>query len=182
MIRYFLILLCAIFLGSCSPKRVKNLPPAVFIPTLNLMTEVSKVSINLSNTIITPSISVLILERKPCPVGKCPAYRVEFFEDGLVQYEGKAYVDKYGKYETQISQEKLTALLTMAKNIGYLDFQNRYPTSGQIIYDVPLTVSYVQHYAEVNHIENHHNAPVPLIRFEQHIEELIEYLEWKQIK
>ena len=44
-----------------------------------------------------------------------------------------------------------------------------------------MTISYVRYYAEINYIENHHNAPVPLIRFEQHIEELIENLEWKQI-
>lgn len=182
MIRYFLILLCVIFLMSCSPKRVKNLPPAAFVPTLNLTDVATTIDLNLQNTIFTSAKLVLSMERKPCMIGKCPSYKVEFFDDGRIQYEGKSYVDNYGQYETQISKVELSKLLDMAKNIGYLDFQNRYPTSGQIIYDVPLTISYVEYYAEVNYIENHHNAPVSLIRFERHIEALIDNLEWEQIK
>lgn len=182
MTRYFIILLCGIFLMSCSPKRAKNLPPAEYIETLNLMSNVAVQEINLPDTIITPPRLVLKMERKSCIIGKCPAYKVEFFDNGFVRYEGKSYVDKYGQYETQITDKELTTLLLLAKNIDYFEFENVYPTSGKIIYELPETVTFVKYYSEINYIENHHNAPVPLIRFEEHIEELIDNLEWKQIE
>lgn len=182
MIRYFLVLFCGILLMSCAPKRAKNLPPAVFVPTLDFMRINIEEGLNLPDTVIAPPISVLSMERKPCLIGKCPAYKIEFYDNGLVLYEGKSYVDRQGKYQAEVTPETLETLLLMAKNIGYLEYENVYPTSGKIIYEVPLTITFVRYYGEINYVENHHNAPVPLIRFEEHIEQLIENLEWKQIK
>lgn len=181
MRRYFMIILGCALLISCSPKRAKNLPKANFVPTLNLMKASVYELSNSPDTLITPPSIALSMERQPCLIGKCPVYKIQFFEDGKVTYQGKSDVSKVGKYETTITKEELNTLLIMAKNIDYFELENLYPTVGKIIYEVPLTITFVRYHSEFNLVENHHDAPVSLIRFEQHIEELVENLEWKQI-
>lgn len=180
MIRFVFILLTVSFLAvSCSPKRAKNIPTAEYVPTLAAAT-FSSPDFTLPEIPPTPSLLVLTMERRSCFVGKCPAFVIEFYDDGTVNYNGKSYVDLYGKYTATIDQSTLQSILTLASNSGYMDFQNTYPTTGKIIMDVPLTISYVKAGINENYVENHHHAPVSLIRFEEHIEGLIENLNWEK--
>lgn len=171
----FIIIITLLFaVTACSPKRSKVVPKA--LPTLVLKPGISeKIEFSKQRPILEPKV-LLSLERYPC-FGKCPVYKIEFFDNGLVQYSGKEHTDLIGDYTAQISKEALYNLLQFAANIDYSEFSRVYPTSGKIILDVPLTITYVQYGAEINKIENHHNAPVDLVRFEQHIELLISNLE-----
>lgn len=162
-------------LNACSPKR--SAIPANAIPTLTLQQEKTLTYEFMNIPKASPKI-LLSLERYPC-FGKCPVYKITFFEDGVVHYEGKRNVDLRGVHNTEISKTALYDLLQYAANINYSNLGNVYPQSGKIIMDVPLTITYVQYGAEINQIENHHNAPVNLIKFEEHIELLIDNLNWE---
>lgn len=175
-----LLFIFCITILSCSPRRAKNLPEAKYLMTLP-STKFSNPSFKLPQIPPTPSRLTLSLERQPCMVGKCPAFVIYFYENGTVQYSGSQDVEMIGDYTSKIEQSELSTLLNLAKNINYFDFQNVYPTSGKIIIDVPLTITYVKMDLEENYIENHHHAPIPLIRFEEHIEELIENLNWTEV-
>lgn len=180
MTRYsFILFIVCIFMVACSPRRAKNIPTAEYVPTLPSAT-FDNPDFQLPEIPATPARLVLRMERKSCFIGKCPAFLIEFYSDGVVNYDGKSYVDLYGKYTSKISKEELNTLLTLARNNGYMDFANIYPTTGKIIMDVPLTISYVKADLEENYIENHHHAPVQLVRFEEHIEGLIENLNWQK--
>ena len=182
MNRYLLILFCGFTFFSCLSRKSKLLQPIPTISTVDLIQQDSDVVVTVPDTIYTPAYVVLSLERKPCLIGNCPTFKIEFFEDGVVRYFGKSFVEKQGKYEAVIGRDDLERLLQMAKNMGYFEFSNVYPASGHIIYEVPLTITFVKYVSERNAVENHHNAPIPLIRFEEHIEELIDNLEWKKIE
>ena len=182
MHKSFLILLFGFFFFSCLSRK-SNVPQSIpTLSTVDLIQQDSNVVVEVLDTIYTPAYVVLSLERQPCLIGNCPTFKIEFFEDGVVRYFGKSFVEKQGKYEAVIDAEDLESLLQMAKNMGYFEFSNVYPTSGQIIYEVPLTITFVKYVSERNAVENHHNAPVSLIRFEEHIEGLIDNLEWKKIE
>ena len=66
-------------------------------------------------------------------------------------------------------------------SINHFELSAVYPASGKIIMDVPLTVTYLQYGSEISRIENHHNAPVGLIKFEEHIELLINNLDFELV-
>lgn len=175
-----LLFIFCITIISCSHRRAKNLPEAKYLRTLP-STNFSNPSFKLPKIPPTPPRLALSLERQPCIVGKCPAFAIYFYEDGTIQYLGSRDVEMIGNYTSKIEQSELRTLLNFAENINYFDFHNVYPTSGKIIIDVPLTITYIKIDLEENYIENHHNAPIPLIRFEEHIEELIENLEWTEV-
>jgi hypothetical protein len=175
-----LLFIFCITILSCSPRRAKKLPEAKYLATLPINT-FSNPSFELPKISPTPSRLTLSMERQPCMIGKCPAFAIYFYEDGTVQYSGNQDVEMIGDYASKIEQSELKTLLNLAKNINYFDFQNVYPTSSKIIMDVPLTITYVKADLEENYVENHHHAPISLIRFEEHIEELIGNLEWKEI-
>ena len=181
MSRFFLILFCGFLFFSCLSRKPKELLPIPTIATVDLIQQDTEIVITVPDTITNSAVVVLSMERQPCLVGNCPTYKIEFFENGIVRYHGKSFVDKMGEYVAKIDSSALDRLLLMAKNMGYFDFSNVYPTSGQIIYEVPLTITFVKYYSERNAVENHHGAPVPLIRFEEHIEGLIENLDWEKI-
>lgn len=182
MNRFLLVLLCGIFFFSCLSRKSKEMLPIPTISTVDLIRQDSDVVISVPDTILIPPVVALSMERQSCLIGNCPTYKVEFFENGVVRYFGKSFVDKQGNYEARIDLVDLERLLLLAKNIGYFDFNNVYPTVGEIIYEVPLTITFVKYYSMRNAVENHHNAPVSLIRFEEHIEELIENLDWEKIE
>jgi|TARA_B110000285_G_C14997085_1_gene549399 hypothetical protein len=166
---------------SCSPRRAKNLPAAEYLSSLPTPNP-SNTSFSLPEIPPTPPRLVLNMKRQACFIGKCPAFSISFYADGSIQYSGEQYVDMIGNYSATINESELKILLNYAQNINYFDFENVYPVSGKIITDVPLTITYVKIDLEENYVENHHHSPLPLIRFEEHIETLVENLEWKKIQ
>jgi len=176
--QFILFIVFVSLLSACSPKR-SNIP-ANAVPTLNLLefkTETPNFEFQKMPK-ATPNL-LLSLERYPC-FGKCPVFEIEFFDNGFVRYTGKRYMDLIGNYSTNINKRELNDLLTYAVNINYPDLSTTYPRNGKVILDVPFTITYVKYGAEINRIENHHNAPIDLIKFEEHIELLINNLNWEK--
>jgi len=140
--QFIILIFIGLLFSACSPKR--STIAANVVPTLQLYEKEVVVKPFEFQKIPIPEPSVLIsLEKYPC-FGKCPVYKIEFFENRVVRYSGKQYMDLIGNYTTTISQTALGDLLNYSMNIDYSELSVIYPISGKIILDVPLTVTYVQ--------------------------------------
>lgn len=58
----------------------------------------------------TPSITYVKMERTAC-FGRCPAYMVEIYKNGLIRYTGRQFTEYTGVYESNIGSKEATKLL-----------------------------------------------------------------------
>ncbi len=58
----------------------------------------------------TPSITYVKIERTAC-FGRCPAYMVEIYKNGLIRYTGRQFTEYTGVYESNIGSKEATKLL-----------------------------------------------------------------------
>jgi len=68
---------------------------------------------------------VLIFQRTPC-YGTCPAYTMNIFADGRVEYEGQRFVTLLGKHTLSLPVATVNELLAEAKRIDFNKLQERY--------------------------------------------------------
>jgi len=133
------------------------------------------------NTIPAAPVVVAGLKREPC-YGKCPAFEVKLYSDGLVKYHGIAHVEKLGYYSATTSKAAIVNIQTKAEAIGYFELSQLYPKAGQQqIYDVPQTTTFVKIDQRENRITNRHDSPPTLYKFEKYMEEQLEGLNWTAI-
>jgi len=58
----------------------------------------------------TPSVTYVKMERTAC-FGRCPAYMVEIYKNGLIRYTGRQFTEYTGVYESNIGSKEATKLL-----------------------------------------------------------------------
>lgn len=71
------------------------------------------------------ALPVITLERTAC-FGTCPAYKLIIFDDGKVVYEGKDFVKRKGKAESQITKAELENLVREFDRINYFSLDDEY--------------------------------------------------------
>lgn len=72
-----------------------------------------------------PESVVATMERQGC-YGKCPVYRLTVHGDGLIEYEGNAYVHSKGKRRARISSAEVDQLLAGFRNVNYFSLDDKY--------------------------------------------------------
>lgn len=177
-----LILLGA--LSSCGIlRKAPTLPPEDIDPYTNYFPSdsfsFSAIKIDLTDTIPIVVVNVS-MEKRAC-FGKCPVYSASFYSNGRVVYEGKAYVEMLGMYESFITKKQLNDIISQAERIDYFRLASYYPTYGQTIDELPATLTSVELSYKENSVENIHHSPVKLQRFERMLEELLLELNWSKI-
>ena len=60
---------------------------------------------------------IITLERTGCH-GQCAEYKLSFYDDGEVVYEGKANVSKAGRWHATVTKDILSDLLTEFQRTG----------------------------------------------------------------
>ncbi len=68
---------------------------------------------------------VITMERTLC-YGRCPAYRIEVYSDGLVIYQGKGFVKTTGEVRDTLSAGQLARLNQCFENADYFTLKSRY--------------------------------------------------------
>lgn len=71
------------------------------------------------------SAATITLTRSPC-FGFCPDYTVSINQDGLVQYDGRRFVNVEGPQTDQIEPEAVQALLARFDAINFNSLRNEY--------------------------------------------------------
>ncbi|SFQ72411.1 DUF6438 domain-containing protein [Hymenobacter arizonensis] len=79
---------------------------------------------------------VLTFERTAC-FGKCPAYAMQVYADGRVEYEGRGDVPIMGKKELKMTPAAVAEVLRRAKEANFDQFKDRYSENTS---DLPSTV------------------------------------------
>jgi len=134
------------------------------------------------NVIAAAPIVVVGLKREAC-YGKCPAFELKLYNDGTIKYHGKSNVKNLGYFIAYAGKETVVDIQTKAETMGYFGLNSQYPPSGKPqIYDMPQTTTFVKVDNKEHRITNRHDSPAALFKFENHIESVVENLDWKPIR
>lgn len=81
------------------------------------------------------------LQKNPC-YGKCPYYVMSIYKGGIVRFDGKKFVRKFGLYTKKLDKRTYKALKKSFAASNFTSFEDSYPSD---IPDLPMTrVSYVK--------------------------------------
>ncbi len=128
------------------------------------------------NQVITQEVTIpikeslfLSMERSPC-FGKCPNYKISIFNTGRVIYEGFNFVEKEGKYETQLSEDAMNEIKEQMELIKIFKMEDKYDSP---ITDIPSTLIYINNDGKKKKIYDRHGAPNELREFEKLIDHFV---------
>jgi len=125
--------------------------------------------------IVFPENAIARLQRTPC-FGRCPIYTLTVYEDGTVIYYAEKFVEKEGKFQAKVGEEKIRKLIKKAETIGYFEMKAKYDSDG--VTDVPSTITTLRRDDELKQIVNRFQGPEPLSEFENYFDDLFLNLEW----
>ena len=125
----------------------------------------------------TPNDTLFVnIERGAC-FGRCPIYKINVYQSGLVEYEAIKWNEEQGLFKGQLSEEKMKAIADRAKAIDYFSMEDEYDSSS--VTDLPATYSEVNAYGNKKRIKNRYMGPKELGDFEKFIELQFEDMIWK---
>ena len=126
-----------------------------------------------------PSNAVARIQRTAC-FGRCPIYTLTVFEGGRVEYFGKKFTPREGRFESTIFPEVIEKLITEAGTYGFFELNNVYDK--QAITDLPSTITSVKNAEGMKTVVNRFNGPETLRGFEQYFDNLFNELEWNEME
>lgn len=98
---------------------------------------------------------VFTYEQTAC-FGQCPVYKLEIYANGLVKYEGKAFVKKEGSYTKQISKEQVNELIELFLASNFFDFEDEYTSTVQ---DFPTYYFSFTHDGKTKRVKDYYGSP-----------------------
>lgn len=118
------------------------------------------------------------LKRTPC-YGRCPVYEIQFFSNGEVVFNGERNLRRLGIFLARVPESTLRQILEQAGQARFFELKDAYPESGAAITDLPETITFVNNGKARKTITNYYDAPLPLLRFEQFLDEIANGLDWQ---
>lgn len=126
--------------------------------------------------------NLIVRIQKTACFGKCPVFTVEIYRDGKAVYSGVAYTKRKGRFETTIEKEFIQKIHNKAADANFWKLKNTYPDSGNVIADIPSTITYIRQGNNGKLITNNYDAPKSLIALEKWLQSEIDNLDWKEAK
>ena len=111
----------------------------------------------------------LTMERTPC-FGKCPNYKITIFNTGRVIYEGIQFVEKEGKFESQLSKAQMKEITSTMNSINIFGMKDKYDSN---ITDIPACLLYINDGEQKKKIYDRYGGPDELRDFEKLIDKLV---------
>jgi Domain of unknown function (DUF6438) len=185
-----LILLILVFVAACNKKVVEKVVQTPIEKPVEkpIVAEVKppveatpKVEIKLNIPEGIDSNLLVSLQRTSC-FGKCPAFKIELFNDGKVLYNGIAFSKRKNKYEAFAEKSLISEIQQKALAIKYFEYSDKYPKGDIEITDLSSTISYIRIENTGKIIFNNYDAPRELIEFQRWLEKTLDALDWKEIK
>jgi len=125
-----------------------------------------------------PESAIARIQRTPC-FGRCPIYTLTVFEDGRVEYFGKKFAAREGRFEGEAPPESIKNLMKFADEIGYFDMDDVYDEEG--ITDLPSTITSLRGENGLKIVVHRFEGPEELRRFEKYFDSLFEEVNWNVI-
>jgi len=120
---------------------------------------------------------VFTLERTQCK-GQCAEYKLSFYGDGRVEYDGKANVSKAGHWHASIPRETIGRLATDFQRINFFSLDNSY--AGGLSQNPVAITSWRQneHVKTVSHDVGSPFSPEALTTLEDQIDAAVQSVDW----
>ena len=84
--------------------------------------------------------SVIEMQKQPC-FGNCPVYDLVFYENGLIQYTGKQFVDMKGVHVKKMNINDLRKLVKQFEEAKFFEFNSMYRAPYPDLQTVSITFS-----------------------------------------
>lgn len=120
---------------------------------------------------------VFTLERTQCR-SMCPEYKLSFYSDGRVIYDGKANVSKSGIWRATISREEVNDIITHFQKLNYFALENSY--AGGLTQNPVAITSWRQNdrVKTVTHDQGSPFSPEALSTLEDRIDAAVQSADW----
>ncbi|MGB0984551.1 MAG: DUF6438 domain-containing protein [Saprospiraceae bacterium] len=180
----FTVLLAVILPTLQSCGTLKKMPPLPEEPIYQDETlELDELNISLFEPDIKDTIALVYLlasiEKTYC-YKDCPEFRVDFFSDGRLVYEGFHGKAMKGTHIAQIDSTTIQRIKQTAEKSDFFRLKPYYPDYGEIIDELPVTISSVDFIFKNNRVTNAHHSPVALHHFERLLIDIIDKQDWKK--
>ncbi|MBE37240.1 MAG: hypothetical protein CMP50_01040 [Flavobacteriales bacterium] len=120
---------------------------------------------------------ILIMNRTAC-YGTCPQYSISLYDNGLVRYEGKMFVDKIGCFTATISSTLIDDFKSALYDVKFFEFKNEYDA---YVTDVPSVILEVTLDTKTHKVVDRFNGPVELKRLHKQIDSIVNNIqEWTE--
>ncbi len=174
------LIFTALLLGSCGRKTTTEIsvtPPKIEKETEK--PEIEKPETGAIKTIDRGPFMLVGMTKEGC-YGKCPNYSLRLYSNGIAYYEGRANVQRIGRYHANVDLMVIEKILTFAKKNNLTALGSMYPTNGKPVPGIPATLLNIS----INHdaskeIKNYHHAPKALMQYQKMVEELVETADWQ---
>jgi uncharacterized protein DUF6438 len=120
---------------------------------------------------------VITLERTACR-GQCAEYRLSFFDDGQVIYEGKANVSKAGRWHAVVPKQMVADLVADFQRIGFLSLDRTYPPGLTETSTATTTLRVGDRVKTVTHDVGSPFPPPALATLEDRIDAAVQQANW----
>jgi hypothetical protein len=120
---------------------------------------------------------IVTLERTGCH-GQCAEYKLSFYDDGEVIYEGKANVSKAGRWRATLSKDVLADLITEFQRTGYASLTDKYPAGLTETSTATVSLRTGDKVKTVSHEVGSPFPPAALIALEDRIDASVQSAEW----
>ena len=111
----------------------------------------------------------LSMEKTKC-MGKCPAYKVDFYTDGKMIYTGTNNVPNLGQKILQLKKSDLTSIKENAEALGFFKLEDKYMAE---VTDLPTVILVYNDGKKEKKIIDYYNAPKKLKEFEEKLETIV---------
>jgi Domain of unknown function (DUF6438) len=126
---------------------------------------------------LTGATPVITMERTQCK-GMCAEYKLSFYDDGSVIYEGKANASKSGLWRATVTKETIDDLVMQFQRIDFFKLQPSY--SGGLSQN-PIAITSFRlndHTKTVSHDEGSPFSPESLTALEDRVDAAVQSANW----
>jgi hypothetical protein len=121
-------------------------------------------------------ITEVSLSRGMCE-GMCPAYRVTLATDGLVDFEGQAFVERIGWHLGEVDPDRVHDLIRVILRLGFAELLPEYPT---MVTDQPSTELSLTAGDRRHSVVDHGDAPLEFWAMAATVDAVVDEVEWDE--
>tara|TARA_B100000700_G_C14990740_1_gene831181 strand:+ start:1287 stop:1688 length:402 start_codon:yes stop_codon:yes gene_type:complete len=78
----------------------------------------------------------IYMKRTAC-YGTCPQYEISIYNNGLIQYDGKAFVDRLNCFQAILDENLIVRIKEKLENVNFFDFEQEYISP---VTDIPSVI------------------------------------------
>jgi hypothetical protein len=160
------LVIVALFLFACKKQRsvVEQTP----VPSVNADTTVA---------IVEPD-TVIYYERTAC-FGMCPIFTYLVLSNGDAFYEGRNFVDRIGRFRSNMDQTALQSIQKLSAEINYFSLNPSYDNPH--VSDVPSVITRLRFGEQDLKVVNRFKGPKSLLRLYESLDQIIADTKWETI-